>query len=403
MKLILSILLLFLIIGDHATAQIAVKGDMVYTMAGNAIENGVVLIKDGKIEDVGDVSKINIPEGYRTFSGKIVTPGLVDAHATVGLTGIYNQKHDQDQLDKSSPIQPELRAIDAYNPREALVAYLSSMGVTTVHTGHAPGALISGQTLIAKTHGKTIDEVVIDDATMLALSLGKSVTNNFESPGSRAKEVAMLRSELIKAQEYLKKKQRKDISKQPDRDLKMEALARLLDGELKALVTVHRSNDIMTAIRLAKEFNLKLVLDGVAESYLLIDEIKESGAELILHPSMARKSGELVNGSMETASILTKAGIPIAIQSGYESYVPKVRVILYEAAMAARFGLPFDDALRAITINPARILGIDDRVGTLEKGKDADLVIFDGDPFEYTTHVCTVIINGKVVKDECQE
>ncbi|WP_345167921.1 amidohydrolase family protein [Algibacter aquimarinus] len=386
--------LLFVI--QFTEAQIAVKGETVYTVTGETIKNGIVLIRDGKITKVGSASKVKIPNGFKIYEGKVVTPGLVDAHATVGFSGIYNQKSDQMQLDKSSPIQPELRAIDAYNPQESLVAFLNSNGITTVHTGHGPGAPISGQTFVAKTVGKTIEDVKLDDATMLAMTMGGSVHSNFKTPGTVAKEMAMLRSELIKAQEYQKKSSNSDASKRPARNLKMETLVMLLEGKLKALITANSSNSIMTAIRLAKEFNLKLVLDGASESYLLIDEIKAANAEVVLHPTKARGYGDMKNMSWETAGILANVGVPVAIQSGYEPYVPKTRVILFEAAIAVANGLSFNDGLKSITINAAKIIGQDNRIGSLEKGKDGDVVIFDGDPFEYLTTVTTVITNGEL-------
>lgn len=387
---------------QSTSAQIAVKGETIYTVSGETIKDGVVLIKNGKITKVGAASKVKIPDDFKVYEGKVVTPGLVDAHTTVGFSGIYNNKDDQMQLEKSSPIQPELRAIDGYNPREELVAYLNSKGVTTIHTGHGPGAVISGQTFIAKTHGETIEQVTVDDATMLAITISPSISRNFKSPGTTAKEIAMLRTELLKAQDYQKKKQNTDSSKHPSRELKMEALGQLLDGKMKALITVNSSNLIMTAIRLAEEFKLKLVLDGAAESYLLIDEIKASKVEVILHPTKARGYGDMKNMSWETAAKLSAAGIPIAIQSGYESYVPKTRVILYEAAIAVANGLSFEDGLKSITINAAKIIGQENRIGSIEKGKDADIVIFDGDPFEYLTHVCTVITGGKVTHQGCK-
>lgn len=381
-------------------AQIAVKGETVYTVSGKAIKNGVVLIENGKITKVG--ANIKIPQNFKIYKGKVVTPGLVDAHSTVGFSGIYNQKSDQMQLDKSSPIQPELRAIDGYNPQERLVSFLNSKGVTTVHTGHGPGAAISGQTFIAKTYGETVDDVTLDDATMVAMTVGPSVSSNFKSPGTSAKEIAMLRTKLIMAQEYQKKKMNSDVTKHPARNLQMETLVALLEGKMKALITVNSANLIMTAIRLANEFNLKLVIDGAAESYLLIDEIKAAKAEVIMHPTKARGWGDMKNMSWETAAKLTQAGIPVAIQSGYESYVPKTRVILYEAAIAVANGLGFDDGLKSITINAAKIIGQDNRIGSIDKGKDADIVIFDGDPFEYLTNVCTVITNGEVTYKECE-
>ena len=160
----------------------------------------------------------------------------------------------------------------------------------------------------------------------------------------------------------------------------------MLTQGLPLLVTANRANDILTALRLAKEFDIRMVLDGAAEAYLLVDQIKAAGVPVILHPTMLRAGGDTENLSIETAATLQKAGIPVALQSGYEGYVPKTRVVLFEAAVAAANGLTFDEALAAVTIDAARILGVEARVGSLEAGKDGDLALFDGDPFEYITH-----------------
>jgi imidazolonepropionase-like amidohydrolase len=380
-------------------AQIAVKGDKVYTVSGEVITNGVVLLKDGKIEKVG--AGLKIPAIYTVYEARVVTPGLVDARSVVGLSGPLNIPTDQDQLEKSSPIQPDLRAIDAYNTDDTLIGYLRVNGVTTIHTGHGVGALISGQTMVAKTKPGMVDDVTLVPAEMLAMSIGSSVQANFTSPGTRSKEIAMLRTELLKAQGYEKKLQSKDSTKRPSRDLPQEMLVKLLHGEVKALIAANTSADILSAIRLAKEFNLKLVIEGGAEAYRLIDKIKASGAEIIVHPTMARPYGEMANMTMENAAILTRAGIPVSIESGYEGYVPKTRVIRFEAGVAAANELPYEEALKAITLNPARLLGLDKRIGSIEKGKDGDIVLYDGDPFEYTTHVCKVFIDGKLVADNC--
>lgn len=374
-------------------AQIAVKGETVYTMNGNAITNGVVLISDGKIEAVGTESDVTIPDGYDLHEAEVVTPGLIDAHTVVGLAGYYNQDHDQDQLETSSAVQPELRAIDSYNAREFLVQYLNNKGMTTIHTGHGPGAVISGQTLITKTAGETIEESLIEPSKMLAMTLGSGVRRNFSSPGTRSKAVAVLRQELIKAKEYAEKRAQ---GEEQSRNLKSEALADLLDGEITALVTAHTSHDIVTALRIQEEFGFDMVLDGAAEAYLVIDEIREAGVPVIIHPPMIRPSGDAKNANMETASMLAEAGIPVAFQSGYESYVPKSRIARYEAAIAAANGLGFDGAMHALTMGAAEILGIADRVGSIEEGKDADVVLFDGDPLEYITNVQAVIVNGEV-------
>ncbi len=391
-------------------AQVAVRGEMVYTMAGPAIKDGVVVITDGKITRVGSANDVQIPDGYKVLSAKIVTPGLVDAHSVVGLAGRFNSpKVDQDQLEASNPIQPELRAIDAYNAQEELIAWVRSFGVTTMHTGHAPGELISGQTLIVKTVGKTVEDAVMVKAKAIASTLSPlAEKDGAKSPGTRGKMMSMLRAEFLKAQEYLKKQEAAgkppadDKEKKPDpppRDLKLEALAQVLKGELALMMTCDRAQDISSALRLASEFKIKLWLDGAAEAYLLVDEIKAAKVPVILHATMSRAVDDKENQSFETAAKLVKAGIPVALQSGYESYVPKTRVVLFEAGMAAANGLTFEQALGTITIDAARILGIEKQVGSLEVGKDGDVALYDGDPFEYVTHCIGVVINGQVVSE----
>ena len=198
--------------------NLAITGDTVYTEAGVPLKNGVLLVRDGKIEAVGLAASTAIPAGYRQLHAVVVTPGLIDAHATVGLSGLLNQPQDQDVLEKSSSFQPELRALDAYNAKDALVAHVRSFGVTTINTGHAPGALSPGQTMIVKTFGRSADEDVIKASAMTGITLGNGGLARGEggpgaaagpgpkSPGTRAKAVAMLRTELIKAQEYVKKR-----------------------------------------------------------------------------------------------------------------------------------------------------------------------------------------------------
>ena len=377
----------FLLSVSTLSAQLAVRGETVYTMTGQPITNGVVVINNGKITAVGPASSVQIPAGYRTLTAKVVTPGLIDAHTVVGLNGYLNQPHDQMALDGGGSVQPELRATDAYNAEERLIQWVREFGVTTIHTGHQPSALIPGQTMVAKTWGKNVDEATIVPTAMVSVVLGNAANASGRSPGTRAKQAAMLRAELIKAQENLAKKD-------PPKDLKSEIMMRVIKGEVRLLVTANKDQDIMTALRLAKEFNLKIVLDGVADAQLVLNEIKASGFPVIIHPTMARPGGDSENLSMETAAKLKAAGIPVALQSGYEGYVPKTRVVLFEAAMTAANGLSKTDALSLITIDAARILGLDGRIGSLAVGKDADLALYDGDPFEYTTHCVGTIING---------
>ncbi|HSI87758.1 MAG TPA: amidohydrolase family protein, partial [Pyrinomonadaceae bacterium] len=385
--------LFVLVMAAAASAQIAVRGETVWTMAGEPITNGVVLINNGKIEAVGPAARVTIPSNYRVMTAKVVTPGLIDAHTVVGLNGYLNQPHDQSALDGGATVQPELRAIDAYDAREKLVEWLREFGVTTIHTGHQPSALISGQTMVAKTTGNNVDQATIVPTAMIAATLGQSaMAGQGRSPGTRAKQAAMLRSELIKAKENIGKKELPT-------DLKSVALMQVIKREIPLLITAERAQDIMTALRLAKEFNIRIVLDGAAEAPMVLNEIKASGFPVILHPTMARAGGDRESLSMETAKKLKDAGIPFALQSGYEGYVPKTRVVLFEAGIATAYGLSQRDALASITIDAARILGLDNRIGSIAVGKDADIAMYDGDPFEYTTHCIGTIINGAVVSE----
>lgn len=404
----ISLAAVFVLLGAAVSAApprtIAIRGDVVHTMAGGPITDGVVLVVGGKIERVGPTADVKIPADVETVRGRVVTPGLVDAHSVVGLAGYLNQDQDQDQLDRGDPIQPELRAVDSYNPRDRLVEWLRGFGITTIHTGHAPGALVSGQTMVVKTVGETVGDAVLRPAAMVAVTLGDDARpggdgkEKDKSPGTRSKAVAMLRSELVKTRDYVRKRELADPEKRPDADLRREAFADVLAGRLPLLVTVNRATDIDAALRVAAEFGVRLVLDSAAEAYLLADRIKAAGVPVIVHPSMRRAGmGETENISFETAATLREAGIPIALQSGYEGYVPKTRVALFEAAIAAANGLSFEQALAAITIDAARIIGVEDRVGSLQPGRDGDVAIFDGDPFEYTSHCTAVVIDGVLV------
>jgi imidazolonepropionase-like amidohydrolase len=394
---------LFAFAADPATAAgetLAIHGHLIHTMAGDPISDGVVVVTDGRIVAVGAAATVAVPADARVLRAAVVTPGLVDAHCVVGLAGYLNQDHDQDQLDATEPVQPELRAVDAYNPRERLVEWVRGFGVTTLHTGHAPGALVSGQTMVVKTAGTA---TVLQPTAMVAVTLGDAgrAQGDKKAPGTRAKSVAMLRSELAKGVEYRRKQADPDVEKRPAPDLRLDAMARIVAGEWPLLVTADRATDIAAALRVAEEFEIRIVLDSAAESHLLIDRIRTAGVPVILHPTMKRSgAGETENASFETAATLRAAGIPVALQSGYESYVPKTRVVLFEAGVASANGLSVQEALATITIDAARILGVADRIGSIEPGKDADLALFDGDPFEYTTHCIGVIIDGAVVADQ---
>ncbi|HUF61128.1 MAG TPA: amidohydrolase family protein [Verrucomicrobiales bacterium] len=397
-------------------ARVVIRGDLLHTGAGEVLRDGVVVIEDGKIVRVGTAGEVGEVEGAEVLRAAVAIPGLIDAHATVGLSGILNQAHDQEQLEGSAPMQPELRAIDAYNGRDPLVAWVRKFGVTTVHTGHAPGALLSGQSMIIKSDRENISDGVLKPLAMICGSLGEGALQRGagKSPGTRAKAVALLRAELIRAREYETKRAATEAGSEEGeegeegedegdpgaRDLRLEALGAVLRREVPLLLTVQRHQDIAAALRVAEEFGIALVLDGCAEAHLLLEAIRASGFPVVVHPTLQRTHGESENLTVRMAALLAEAGIPFAFQSGYESYVPKTRVVLFEGGLAASYGVPFDAALEAMTLGAARLLGVEERVGSLEVGKDGDVALYDGDPFEYTTHCVGVVIEGRIYPGE---
>ncbi len=400
---IINILSVAVLFAATLQAQVAVRAETLHTMSGQAIQDGIVVITDGKISAVGAAADVLVPDGYELLRAKVATPGIVDAHSVVGLAGYLNQDQDQDQLERSAPMQPELRALDAYNARERLVEWLRGFGITTIHTGHGPGALISGQTIVVKTTGNSVEDAVLDPAAMIAVTLGEGgLGSDGKSPGNRSKAIAMLRGLLIEAGDYARKRADADESKRPARNLRLEAMAAALAGEIPFLVTVHRARDILATLRVASEFNLTVVLDGASECYQVMDQIVAAGVSIIANPPMVRTSGERENATFEQGKLLADAGVLFAYQSGFEGYVPKTRVVLLEAAHGAAYGLGAEGALRAITIDAARLLGVQDRVGSLQVGKDGDVALYDGDPFEYASHCIAVVIDGAVVSREAR-
>ena len=373
---------------------IFVFGEEIHPVTQPVIRNGVVVVEDGTIQGVGPASMVDGREADRVIQASVVVPGFVDARATVGLTGQFNHEHDQDHLDTSEAMQPELRAIDAYNWKERLVEWVRGFGVTTVHTGHSPGELISGQTCIVKTAGRGLQDDLVQTCWGVSATLGEGAQRSGSSPGNRSKAVAMLRQAMIAAEERLKNRSERGEGNL-FRNLREEMLEDIASGERPLIVHADRAFDISAALRLKEEFGLDVVLESAAEAHGMIDAIKAANVPILLHPTMARGSGERLNVSFTTAAKLREAGVPVAFSTGYEAYVPKVRVLLFESAMAIPYGLSREDALAMITIEPAKILGIQDRVGSIEPGKDADLAFFDGDPFEWITHCEGVMIDGQ--------
>jgi imidazolonepropionase-like amidohydrolase len=392
--------------------KIAVAGEKLYTVGGGHQDGkpGVVLIEDGRVSGITEGNRI--PDGYQRFEAAYVTPGLIDAKTTAGISGEYNIPADQDQDEETDPNTADVRAFDSFNPSERLIEYINSYGITTIQVAPGLANPVAGQAAIFKTRGPnsplmTADDMAVKSISAVVFDLGESPKQVYgkrnKPPATRMMTAEIIRKALVDAQAYQKKwdewnrSDKKDPAKQPASDLKLESVSRVLSGELPAIFNAYREDDIATALRLAKEFKLKPVISSATEGYLIRDALKVSGASVLAGPTLQRLDGlETMNATLENAALLADVGIPLALMTGYENYVPKNRVLLFEAGVAAANGLGFERTLRATTIDSARILGIADRVGSLEKGKDADVVLYDGDPFEYTSHVTAVLVNGKI-------
>ncbi|MEZ4237950.1 MAG: amidohydrolase family protein [Myxococcota bacterium] len=381
-------------------ADLVVLADEVRPVDGPVISQGAVLVRDGKIAAVGGQSDVDVPEGAVVLRGAVVTPGLVDGLTAAGLTGPYNQPQDQDHDEPGLPVAAALRAVDAYAPWDPLVDWLREHGVTTIASGPSPGSPVGGRTVVTSTAPG--GGVRVADG-MLVLTLGEAA-KELEGSHSRMGSAAEIRQAFALAAEYRARRALPLADRAPV-DLALEPLAEALAGERRVVVFARRADDLLTALRLREDLGLDVVLAGATEAYLVRDAIAAAGVPVLVGPPMARawsSSGEAHNGTFENAALLAAVGVPIGFGTGYEAYVPKVRVVLFEAAIAAANGLGPERALRAATLGGAEILGIADRTGSLTVGKDADLVVFDGDPFEYATHVCTVIVGGQVLEETCR-
>ncbi|HUY93562.1 MAG TPA: amidohydrolase family protein [Pirellulales bacterium] len=386
--------------------ELVVLAGRLHTVAADPIEDGAVHVKDGKIVYAGSRKDFELPKGVPVLAAAVVTPGLIDAHSVVPLNGAYNVPADQDADETTDPNQADLRALDAFNPAEPLLRFLLEQGVTVIHACPGRANAVAGQTGVFRTHGKTAEGMTVRFPQMMLFNLGESPKETYpdKKPGTRMGTAALVRGALSDAANYARKKRAaKDEASQPDRNLKHEALGQVLEQKLPAMFCAQRADDIVTALRLTDEFKLKSRLALSAEAYLLGDRLAAAKLPIIVHPTMQRVAElETYNSSLANAAALADRELLIAIASGVEHYVPKTRVARQEAAMAAVYGLGFDRALRAITLDAAKILEIDDRFGTLEPGKTADLVLYDGDPFEHVTHVAAVVIDGRIVHDRAE-
>ncbi|MCE9568322.1 MAG: amidohydrolase family protein [Planctomycetes bacterium] len=354
----------------------------------------VIVLKNGKIEHVGPTHEVTL-KGITTIKAKHVTPGLIDSFSVAGLTGAWNIPADQDQDELSDPNQADLRVYDGFNPREPLLDFLQSTGVTVVHTTPGRQNVIAGQSGIFRTDGATVESAAIKPVAAILVNLGEAPKESYKGkgPSTRMGTAALVRKAFADADAYRAKK---DAPGSP----KLAALVPALEGKIPVYFAAHRKDDIQTALRIAAEFKLKPVIALGTEAYRMADELKKAGVTVVVHPTMQRAGGnmETLHSFTGNATALHAAGIPFTLGTGFEGYVPKVRVLRHEMAMAVGFGgLDPEIALKAVTIDAAKLLGIDKDYGSIEKGKVADLVLYDGDPFEHTTHVTQTIVGGRVL------
>ncbi len=380
--------------------RFAIYAGKIHTAVGKPITDGVILIEKGRIAAVGKFTEIKIPVGTPGISVAEVSPGLIDAHSSVGLSGALNIQADQDQDETTDPNQADLRVIDGFNPNEALLEFLRRQGVTVLHVVPGASNVIAGQTGIFRAWGNTVDAMTIKFPAALMINLGETPKKTYpnKAPTTRMATAALLRNEFSKGKEQARKRAKETDGVKTEPKPKLDAFADAVTGKLPVIFAAHRADDIQTALRITSEFNLKARLDEATEAYLMTDEIKKSGISVVLHPTMQRVARmETFNTFVGSARTLSALNIPVAIGSGFEDYVPKTRTVRYEAAMAMANGFPYDKALASITIDAAKILGIEKEYGSIETGKVADLVLYDGDPFEHATHVRFTIIGGRIV------
>jgi imidazolonepropionase-like amidohydrolase len=377
-----------------APKKTVILAGRVHTAAGPPVERAAVVVENGVITGVFGEKEFVIPADAEVLTAAEVTPGLVDAYCVAGLSGAWNIPADQDQDELSDPNQADLRVYDGFNPREPLLEYVQANGVTVVHTAPGRQNVIAGQSGVFRTEGATVDRAVLKAPAAIVVNLGEVPKDAYKGKGpqTRMAVAGLVRKAFADAQAYKAKKPGSPLNP------KSESLAMALDGKVPVYFAAHRADDIATALRIADEFKLKPVIVLGTEAYRMADQLKAAGVTVVVHPTMQRaaSSMETLNGFVGNAAVLADKGVPVCISTGFEGYVPKTRVLRHEASVAAANGLGHERALRAVTIEPAKLLGVADRYGSIEKGKVADLVLYDGDPFETTTHVTHTLMAGRV-------
>lgn len=384
-----------------------IVGGTIKTMAGTEYERGVLRLLNGKIAEVGSEGEIKVTpmsdEVVLKVPGALVMPGLIEAHCHMGITEEKKGMEGDDCNESVNPITPYLRAIDAINTMDAAFGDAVRAGITCAMIGPGSSNVVGGQFALLKTSGRCVDELIVKAPAAMKIAFGENPKVNYsgqgKSPSTRMATAAMLRRELFEAKEYFAKKA--GAGKEGtafERDFTKECWESVFRREIPLKAHVHRVDDIFTAIRIAREFDLDLTLDHCSEGHLIAEELAEAGYPAIVGPDLAsRNKIEVQNMAFKTAGVLQQKGIPIAITTDHP--VSLIQSLPLCAGLAVRAGLPLEEAFRAITIEPARICRADDRIGSLEVGKDGDVAIYDGNPMEVFTKTLYTIIDGKIIYD----
>jgi imidazolonepropionase-like amidohydrolase len=386
-------------------SAVAITGGRVVPITGEPIDNGTVLVADGKITAVG--SDVRVPEGVPVIdaAGSWVLPGFVEAHGHVGVHEEAEGWAGSDTNEMTDPVTANVRALDAINPADLGFRDAVGGGVLAVNVNPGSGNPIGGQTCAVKCWGRTVDEMLLRAPAGLKSALGENPKRVYgeqkKTPSTRLGVAAVIRGAFVEAANYQAKidaeaRKPEDERKPVDRDLKLEALAKVLRREIPWRQHCHRADDIATAMRIAEEFGYDLVIDHGTEAHLVADLLAERNIPVIIGPLFTSRSKvELRNRSLANPGKLAAAGVTIAITTDHP--VVPINFLVHQASLSVKYGLDRETALRALTINPARIIGVEDRLGSLEPGKDADIVIWSGDPLDVLSRVQRAFMDGQEI------
>lgn len=385
--------------------MILINNGRIYCMNGRTIENGYITIENGKIVEVGEgiATSGNYSEVY-DCKGSYVFPGFIDTHCHIGIVEETVGFEGDDLNEVTDPVTPHLRAIDAINPMDTAFEDAIQAGVTCVMTGPGSANVVGGQFAIIKTHGRRIDDMIVKQPAAMKVAFGENPKSSYnekhQTPMTRMATAALLREYLFKAQEYKSRwdefNMNTEENDKPDFDFKLKSLLDVMEGKIPLKIHAHRADDMLTAIRICKEFNLKFTLDHCTEGHLIADILKQENVPVIVGPSLIdRPKIELKNLTFKTPGILSSKGIRVAIMTDHPC--TPIQYLPLCAALSAKHGMDEYEALKAITINAAEILGISELVGSIEPGKDADIAVFSSHPFDYRATTQMVMIDGTIV------